>query len=366
MVNISDVRSSNAALKQSTRDSHTVAVFVGATSGIGLGTLKQFAKNIQGGRAYIVGRSKSAFKPHLDELMVTNPKGTFHFIETQISLIRNVDEACEEIKSREKKVDILFMTPASMNFGAKMGMLFIPSISAGPQNLTGPESAEGLDIPHVLRYYARLRFVFNLLPLLEESPSARVISILAGGRETEIDTTDLEVRHNWTFNKSFKQSIVQTTLAFELLAESHPSISFIHKYPGFVNTGVIGQFLDSLKGYLAIPATIFKWIFLPIANLFATTMDEAGERGLFLSTSARYPASHPRLNFVEVPLPEGVEVAESSTLADGVCNGVYRLNPKDDSSPESAVLVGYRSDSLGKAIWEVTQNVWDRAIAVSV
>lgn len=98
-----------------------VAVFVGATSGIGMGTLKQYAKYAQGGKAYIVGRSKVAAQPLLDELKVSNPTGNFEFIESEISLIKNVDIVCEAIKAKEKKVDILFMSPGFLAAGGRIG-----------------------------------------------------------------------------------------------------------------------------------------------------------------------------------------------------------------------------------------------------
>lgn len=121
MVNIKDVRKSNLALKLSGHASDLVAVFVGATSGIGLGTLKQYAKYAQGGKAYVLGRSRTAAQPLLDELKESNPMGTFEFLETEISLIKNVDLACEEIKAKEKKVDILFVSPGFLAWGGRIG-----------------------------------------------------------------------------------------------------------------------------------------------------------------------------------------------------------------------------------------------------
>lgn len=122
MVNIRHIRKSNLAFKLSGHVSSLVAVFVGATSGIGLGTLKQYAKYAQGGKAYIIGRSKSAAQPLLDELKESNPTGTFEFIETEISLIKNVDLACDQIKTKEKKVDILFMSPGFLAWGGRIGL----------------------------------------------------------------------------------------------------------------------------------------------------------------------------------------------------------------------------------------------------
>jgi len=122
MVNIKDVRKSNLAFKLSGHASGLVAIFVGATSGVGMGTLKQFAKYATAPKVYVIGRSKTGATPLLNELKALNPEATFAFIETEISLIKNVDLACDEIKSKEKKVDILFMSPGYLSFDGRQGV----------------------------------------------------------------------------------------------------------------------------------------------------------------------------------------------------------------------------------------------------
>ncbi|KAG4437156.1 hypothetical protein IFR05_007358 [Cadophora sp. M221] len=346
MVSIKDVRKSNAAFKSSEQASGLVAVFVGATSGIGMGFLKQFAKNAKAPKIYILGRSKSAATPLLNEIKTLNPEGTYELIETEISLIRNVDKACDEIKSKENKVDLVFVSPGYLAFGGRL------------------ESEEGIDIPHALRYYSRLRFIYNLLPLLKASTLPRVISILAGGQESAIDINDLEVKNDFTFIKAAENGTTQTTLALEELAKTNPTITFIHKYPGFVNSGVLDRLLASASGLYAIPAAVGRWCILPIANLFSMTIDEAGERVLFLATSSRYPSSA-TTGTPGVELPTGLKVAEASVTKDGVGNGVYRLGPNDESAKESPVLLGYRQDGVDKLVWEETQAVWERALARS-
>jgi NADP-dependent 3-hydroxy acid dehydrogenase YdfG len=122
MVNIKDVRKSNLAFKLSGHASGLVAIFVGATSGVGMGTLKQFAKYATAPKVYVIGRSKTGATPLLNDLKALNPEATFEFIETEISLIKNVDLACDEIKSKEKKVDILFMSPGYLSFDGRQGV----------------------------------------------------------------------------------------------------------------------------------------------------------------------------------------------------------------------------------------------------
>lgn len=119
MVNIKDVRVSNAAFKASKPS--VVAVFVGATSGIGLATAKHMADASVDPTLYILGRSKISATPLLNDLAQINPQATINFIETEISLIKNVDKACEEIVSKENEVDLLFLSPGGVTFGGRVG-----------------------------------------------------------------------------------------------------------------------------------------------------------------------------------------------------------------------------------------------------
>ncbi|KAG0648358.1 Oxidoreductase andH [Hyphodiscus hymeniophilus] len=356
MVNIKDVRISNASLRES-KNSLT-AVFVGGTSGIGMGTLKQFAKNVHAPKVYIVGRSKKAAQSLLDELSSSNPQGTFVFLETEIGLMKNVDKVCEDIKTREKKIDLLFMSPGYLSFEGRNGEKTLNS----PGNFANSmlETSEGIDLSLSIRYYARLRFTYNLLPLLTESPSPRVVAILAGGQEAEIDFNDLEMKNNFNGFKAAANGATQHTLAFEELANSYPTVTFIHNYPGIVATGVVDKLMTSATGIWAIPATIARWLIVPIISLFAARVDVAGERGLFLATSARYPPAQPKTDLSGVALPKGVEVSKASIVMDGKGNGVYLLNESDESGPDAPIMPKYRAEGKSKVVWEST--VWERAL----
>jgi NADP-dependent 3-hydroxy acid dehydrogenase YdfG len=121
MVSLKDMRISNEKLKHS--DVQVVALFIGATSGIGKGTLLQLARHVPVLKVYIVGRSQRAASPQLQELEAINPDGEFIFMETEISLIKNVDRICEEIKQTEDKLDILFLSAGCPTWGGIQGPL---------------------------------------------------------------------------------------------------------------------------------------------------------------------------------------------------------------------------------------------------
>jgi short-subunit dehydrogenase len=128
MVSIKDVRASNESLKSLPQG--LVAVFAGATAGIGLHSLKQLAKYTNAPRVYMIGRSKVKAKIILDELQVLNPKGTFIFHEGEFSLIKDVDRFSEEIKKAEQRVDILCMSPGYVSFVGREGK--VPTTSPDP------------------------------------------------------------------------------------------------------------------------------------------------------------------------------------------------------------------------------------------
>lgn len=109
MVTLSHVQSSNSLIS-STLPPHLVAVFVGATSGIGEATLKQFAKHASRPRAYFVGRSQDAGDRIAAECKALNVEGEYIFVKADVSLIRVVDEVCDGIKAKEKAVNILFLS----------------------------------------------------------------------------------------------------------------------------------------------------------------------------------------------------------------------------------------------------------------
>lgn len=101
MVTLNQIHQSNALVNSYRSD--YVAVFVGATSGIGETASKELAKEIKRPVIYLVGRNQATGSRILDELKKLNPEGSFHFIQGDVSLLRNVDGICDTIKSKERR-----------------------------------------------------------------------------------------------------------------------------------------------------------------------------------------------------------------------------------------------------------------------
>lgn len=94
---------------------------VGGTSGIGETTAKEFARSTVEPRVYLVGRNEAQASRIIEELQKINPSGKNTFIKSDVSLLKNVDSACEEIKAKEEKVNILCLTPGYLNLDSRNG-----------------------------------------------------------------------------------------------------------------------------------------------------------------------------------------------------------------------------------------------------
>ena len=121
MVALPLVRESNSHLSTFSSLSNPVAVFVGATQGIGLSTLQQYASHTRAPKIYIVGRSEPVGVRIVDDLKARNAAGSYVFLQGQVSLLESVDEVCRDVKSREKRLDLLFMSPGFLSFAGRHG-----------------------------------------------------------------------------------------------------------------------------------------------------------------------------------------------------------------------------------------------------
>lgn len=118
MVALDKVQESNAQVA-TTYPTRLVAVFAGATAGIGATSLREFARHTSKPRIYIVGRSQEACDRLDADLKNVNPQGQYTFIRSDISLLRNVDDVCRQIKDKETAINVLFMSQGTLNFSKR-------------------------------------------------------------------------------------------------------------------------------------------------------------------------------------------------------------------------------------------------------
>jgi hypothetical protein len=156
-----------------------------------------------------------------------------------------------------------------------------------------------------------------------------------------------------------------TTLAFEELSKQYSTVGFIHSFPGAVNTEILPKALKTVPGLWHYPAQLLRITILgPMLRIFCMSAQEAGERTLFLATSARYPAAVVDEEDGKIPgfvqVSDAIGVAQSTVVQDGKGNGVYRTTEKGEVYPEKKILEKYRDEGVGKVVLEHTLGVFER------
>lgn len=328
MVAYPAIKASNSLINDATAPS--VSVFVGGTSGIGKLTLHALVSTGASLRVYLVGR-KSSFErmqPFIQELRTVNPKAEILWTEGEVSLLADVKRICNVIKQKEEKIDLLFFSAGYAPMGARK------------------ETSEGLEITQSLEYYAKIAFTLHLMPLLDKAEAPRVVAVLAGGLEkaSKINLDDIELKkpENYTFMKARPQNCMLVSIGLDKLASDHPHVTFIHSWPGQVNTGNVWRGIDSPNGWLGWVV----WLFLePLIRLITFSDEEAGQRHLFQCTSAAFGGRGTSW--------QG-EVGLNSLI--GQDSAVFLVNYKCDCTPNAKVMAELRGDARQK-VWDHTRKV---------
>jgi len=342
MVQLDIVRSHNAAIFQ---NQHTVAVFAGATSGLGEATLRSLAsshgKQGKGLRFYVVGRKKASFDRVVADCKRLCPAGQFCFIQaTDLALLQDVDKACAEITKQEQenatgepaRVDLLCMSQGDFTFSPHQ------------------DTKEGIEFRFSLLYYSRMKFIVNLMPLLQASRRpAHVISVFAAGGEGNLYLDDLSLRDPKHHGMAATRSHVAYlhTFFMEYLATQHPGrLSLVHVFPGLVMTPAFKN-----PGVPVAMKAVFT-LFNPIIRLLTTPLAEAGDRILFLASPDRFPAKQTtEINSKSsVPTVPGPKV-DMVTGSDGVMGGgAYSVDIKGNPVKNEQSYKNYRGQGVGEKL----------------
>ena len=210
---ISLVRASNAAFHSSYPP---VAVFVGGTSGIGQGMVESFARLTKGNSSIIiVGRNRTAAETIFASLPPAPSPGTSarEFIQCDATLMSNVQIASQEIRSRYTKINYLVLSPGLVTLKGR------------------DETSEGIDRKLALHYYARWRFIHDLLPSLERAKEAgeeaKAMSVLAAGKGGEIDMEDLGLKKGFSLSKAGLAASTYNDLMLEAIIFLVPTMTML-------------------------------------------------------------------------------------------------------------------------------------------
>lgn len=97
MVSYSEVLASNTSLPPSAQD--LTAVFVGATQGIGLGTVRAAAKHIANPTIFLFGRSQKRLDEISEDVKGINENAKVYCIQAgDLALLSNVKKSLKEME----------------------------------------------------------------------------------------------------------------------------------------------------------------------------------------------------------------------------------------------------------------------------
>ncbi|KAF2729889.1 hypothetical protein EJ04DRAFT_515626 [Polyplosphaeria fusca] len=330
MVKYAQILKSNTSFFSTKAATNLTAVFVGATQGIGLGTLQVFAKHTSSASPsiYIVGRSQKGLDSLAAQISSLNPSAKVIPVRANdLTLVKDAQTAANEITSSADKVDFLFMSPGYITNHRD-------------------ESPEGLDRVQAIRHYSRMRFLVTLRPLLLKSASPRVVTVLGAGMEGKLWADDLLLKDNYSLLGAASASGSMVTLYLESFAKQpgNDQISLVHTYPGTV--GGTGLKVEGLPWFVKP----LYWIAVPLINLFGMTIEQAGERTLYAGTSDKFPAkAHAGTSSAAAPGSNGT-----------VGSGVYLVGGDSKPIPGHKTLTGLRSKGLEEKVWDHTNEILEK------
>ncbi|KAG7451053.1 uncharacterized protein BT62DRAFT_916152 [Guyanagaster necrorhizus] len=245
-MSIASIRASNASIFSSL--TAPTAVFFGGTAGIGQAMAQSLASHTQGNaNIIIVGRNAKAAQEIIDSFPrpSSSVKPIHEFVPCDASLMSNVASATEEVKKHlgEKKVDFLVLTTGYLTISGR------------------EETKEGMDKKMAVTYYAKWKFVKDLMGSLKEGGS-KVVSVMSPGNGGRIDVNDLDMKELFCRKSGAPDA--------DGFAQRYTLHSFIHANPGAVRTNYV----------YASPSAVFRYtapLIMGLAYPFAISPEDCAE-----------------------------------------------------------------------------------------
>lgn len=235
-------------------------VVTGATSGIGLATVKALCAR----GAYVIGVGRSAEKciKIKKEISESFPETVIEYLTADFSSLDNIRQLAQDIRKTigslgKNHLDVLIN-------------------NAGTFTSWYISSAEGFEMQFAVNHLATFLLTNLLFPLLNNATEARIITVSSGSHyRTKMHWNDLLLRKHYNCLLAYKQSKLANVLFTRELRRRLGSGSRIVAFaadPGLVNTGM------GLKNTVGIAKLVWS-----IRKNSGRTPMEAAETIVFLA-----------------------------------------------------------------------------------
>jgi len=226
----------------------------GATSGIGLTIATALAE--MGAEVILVSRNKNKCQQIMEKIQddTGNPKISYY--QADLSSQDNITSVATAIKRECLSLDVLVN-------------------NAGGFFWRRQESIDGLEMTFALNHLSYFLLTNLLLEILTNSSSARIINVSSGSHTSQIlDFDNLQLETGYMhFIAYAKSKLANLYFTYELARRLIGKKITVNAFnPGFTATN-IGK--DNLLGH----------IFMPLASLFAVSVEKGAETGIYLASS---------------------------------------------------------------------------------
>jgi len=217
-------------------------LITGGTNGMGKGVAKVLAGiDNQIHEIILLCRSKELGEATIKELENSTMNKKLSFILCDLAILRDVRSAINEIQSKHKYLDCIFIN-AGLGYAAKR-----------------VETEDRMDSHFQVNYLSQFMLTLNLLNLLENSENGgRIIfNVTRGGK---IFWDDIQMKKNWGYENGIHQAMVAKRMFLVKLHNLYrevkgSKISFI----GFeINKTVWSNQINIIPVFMKIMATIMK------------------------------------------------------------------------------------------------------------
>ncbi len=232
-----------------------VCLVTGATAGIGLVTARELAR--KGARVILVGRSAERCSRAAEEIRAGTGSGLVEYLTADLSSQAEIRRLADSVLSRADRLDVLVN-------------------NAGGIFLKRQESVDGIEMTFALNHLSYFLLSNLLLPLLERSAPARIVSVASDAHKgVSIVIRDIEGKVRFGGWRAYQQSKLANILfTYELarrLEGKRVTANALH--PGFVRTTIFRE-----------PGVV-GWLLRRAADLIALSPEAGARTSVYLASS---------------------------------------------------------------------------------
>lgn len=233
--------------------STAVCVVTGANSGIGKVMAREVART--GATVVMVCRNPDKGAAARDEILRVTGNQRIELLIADLGSIAQMHRVAEEVRRAHDHLHILIN-----NAGAVLGRRI--------------ETEDGLETTFAVNHLAYFVVTHDLLPLLKDTPGARIISVSSGAHESaRLDLDDLQLTNGYSPMRAYCNSKLMNLLfTYELARRLEGSgVTANAMHPGGVSTGFARQ-----GGFLMKTA-------VGLARPFLLSPEQGADTGVYLA-----------------------------------------------------------------------------------